>query len=435
MDFSKKRKADENGTVFTTDTSPPSLTVSLSSQDVRKIIDPFTKDQLLEILQNAVIRDPLVLDAIRSVADSDVTQRKLFIRGLGWETTTDKLRAIFTAFGELEEAIVITDKNTGKSKGYGFVTFRHIDGAILALKEPNKKIDGRITVAQLAALGNSGGSNAVDVSMRKIYVGNIPFEISSERLLAHFSAYGEIEEGPLGFDKQAGKVKGFAFFVYKTEEGARASLVDPMKNIDGHQVACKLATDGKKGKTGAPNAGGFQGSTGAPGEVPPPGSMNSNYGGPGGMPAYGGYSGGPPALAHQNLPLTGSAGFGNQGPGSYGGGGGGGYGLPLTGGAGGGVGSGVGGGGGYGLHLMGGGYGGGSQYSGSASGEFGGLNNSGPSMYNRMPPSSVGMPSGGYPEGGNYGLSSAYPSQLQQPPSGPRVPPGGMYGQGMPPYY
>ncbi|GJU07013.1 UBP1-associated protein 2C-like protein [Tanacetum coccineum] len=65
--------------------------------------------------------------------------------------------------------------------------------------------------------------------MRKIYVGNAPFEISSERLLAHFVTYKEIEEGPLGFDKQSGKVKGFAFFVYKSEEGARNSLVDPIK--------------------------------------------------------------------------------------------------------------------------------------------------------------------------------------------------------------
>ncbi|GJT53054.1 UBP1-associated protein 2C-like protein [Tanacetum coccineum] len=76
---------------------------------------------------------------------------------------------------------------------------------------------------------------SVDVSMRKIYVGNVPFEISSERLLAHFAAYGEIEEGPLGFDKQSGKVKGFAFFVYKSEEGARNSLVDPIKVIMGHR--------------------------------------------------------------------------------------------------------------------------------------------------------------------------------------------------------
>lgn len=270
-----------------------------------------------------------------------------------------------------------------------------------------------MAVAQLAVARDTAG---VDVSMRKIYVGNVPFEITSERLLGHFSSYGDIEEGPLGFDKQSGKQKGFAFFVYKTEEGARASLVDPIKNVDGHQVVCKLATDGKKGKPG----GGVQGPTGMAGDaVPPPGSMNSNYGMPGGLTSYSGFSSGPPALPHQNphmnspLPssIGGGQGFGNQAPPSF------------TGGTGGGYGGGV---GGYGT----GGYGGGSQYGGGSGigGEYGGLNNPGSSMY-RMPPTS-----GGYPESGNYGLSSAYPTQLHQPPSGPRGPPGGMY-QGMPPYY
>ncbi|KAD4982449.1 hypothetical protein R6Q59_002058 [Mikania micrantha] len=418
MELSKKRKTEENGVLYTAGNTdavvpPPSLsTLNLSTQDARKILEPFTKDQLLDVLQTVVVRDVAVLDAVRSIADSDPAQRKLFIRGIGWETTTEKLRTIFSAYGELDEAIVITDKNTGKSKGYGFVTFKHIDGAILALKDPSKKIDGRITVAQLAAAREAGG---VDVSMRKIYVGNVPFEISSERLLSHFSSYGEIEEGPLGFDKQSGKTKGFAFFVYKTEEGARNSLVDPMKNIDGNQVMCKMATDGKKGKTGGP-----QGPTGMPGDgVPPPmpGSMNTGYGG---MPSYGGFSGGRP-LPHQNPQMNssvppavggggGGQGYGNQGPPSFGGGGGGGYG-----------------GGGY----SSGGFSSGSHYGGGAgSGDYHGMNNYGSSM-NRMPPSS----GGGYPDGGNYGLSSGYPTQMHQPPPpGPRGPPSQMY-HGGPPYY
>ncbi|XAR66559.1 hypothetical protein NMG60_11012836 [Bertholletia excelsa] len=417
MDLSKKRKTDENGGAYTAasnDGEPNAF--ALTSEDARKIIEPLSREQLVDILQGALVHHPDVLEAVRSVANADPAKRKLFVRGLGWETTTEKLRNLFSSFGELEEAIVICDKATGKSKGYGFVTFKHIDGALMALKEPSKKIDGRMTVTQLAAAGISGsnaaggGIGGVDVSLRKIYVGNVPFDITSERLLGHFSSYGEIEEGPLGFDKQTGKAKGFAFFVYKTEEGARASLVDPIKTIDGHQVVCKLAVDGKKGKPGAPNAGLPTGDVGTGDRfgLPPPGTMpNSNYGVPGG---YGGFSGGPP---HQNPHLTssvGGPGFNNQGPSSFGGAG-----------------------GGYVAGMGGGGYGG-SQYGGSASGEYGGMNNMGSSMY-RLPPSSVGMPAGGYPESGNYGLSSsAFPTQPHQPSSAPRVPPGGMY-QGMPPYY
>ncbi|XP_020202300.1 UBP1-associated protein 2C [Cajanus cajan] len=253
MDFSnaKKRKVEENGDA---DSPPPqsrdeatvSAAATLSAEDIRKILQPLSSDQLVDLLQSASLRHPDVLDAVRAVADRDSTSRKLFVRGLAGETTTETLRGVFSAYGDLDEAIVIFDKATGRSKGYGFVVFRHVDGAILALKDPSKKIDGRMTVTQLAAAGGPGGSG--DVSLRKVFVGNVPFELSSERLLDEFLKFGEVEEGPLGFDKSSGKTKGFAFFVYKTEEGARASLVEPLKTIDGHQVICKLAVDNKKAK-------------------------------------------------------------------------------------------------------------------------------------------------------------------------------------------
>ncbi|KAI9121520.1 hypothetical protein K1719_008553 [Acacia pycnantha] len=392
MDFSKKRKTEENGT----DESVPSTT-PLGADDIRKILRPFTQEQLIDLLQSAALSHPDVLESIRSVADRDSTLRKLFVRGLAGETTTETLSSVFSSYGPLDEAIVIFDKNTGKSKGYGFVTFKHVDGAILALKEPSKKIDGRMTVTQLAAAGLSAiqGTNAAaaatsDVSTRKIFVGNVPFDISSERLLNYFSAYGEIEEGPLGFDKGNGKSKGFAFFVYKTEEGARASLVEPVKTVDGHQVLCKLAMDNKKGKSGATN----QGPPGLPGNgmaaqqpqqsLPGP-MMGSNYGVPGNN--YG---------LQSSLPPYGTQVPSTLAPNSVGG-----YGPGI--------------GGAY----------GGSQFSGPTSGDYGA----------RMPPTSAGMPSGGYPDGSHYNLpSSAVPSQHQQPMQMPRMAPGGMY-QGMPPYY
>ena len=48
--------------------------------------------------------------------------RKLFVGGLPWSTTTDTLKKHFEQYGEIEEAAVIFDKETGKSKGFGFVS-------------------------------------------------------------------------------------------------------------------------------------------------------------------------------------------------------------------------------------------------------------------------------------------------------------------------
>ncbi|KAF8026743.1 hypothetical protein BT93_F3272 [Corymbia citriodora subsp. variegata] len=53
----------------------------------------------------------------------------LFIGGLAWETRREALRRHFEQFGEILEAVVITEKNGGRSKGYGFVD--HVNATAL----------------------------------------------------------------------------------------------------------------------------------------------------------------------------------------------------------------------------------------------------------------------------------------------------------------
>lgn len=219
----------------------------VSADEVRALIEPFTKEQITNILTQAALADPQILSIIRKLADKDPAHRKLFVRGLGWDITVESLKAVFVQYGEIEECSVIKDKQTGKSKGYGFVTFKHMDAARRALKEPSKKIEGRVTVSQLASVGPSVPSN--DQTGRKIYVGNVPHDLSAEKLLSVFSQYGDIEEGPLGFDKVSGKSKGYALFVYKSADSAKKALKDPSKTIDGHQVNCKMATSDGGQKT------------------------------------------------------------------------------------------------------------------------------------------------------------------------------------------
>ncbi|OIV93223.1 hypothetical protein TanjilG_27402 [Lupinus angustifolius] len=391
MDNTKKRKTEDNGDGTVAESPPKSpstiATAALTSDDIRKILQPFTQDQLLDLLQSASLRHPDVLDSVRTLADRDPALRKLFVRGLSGETTTDNLRTVFSAFGELDEAIVIMDKTTGKSKGYGFVTFKHVDGAIIALKEPSKRIDGRMTVTQLAAA--SASSTTTDVSARKVFVGNVPFDISPERLLEHFLAYGEIEEGPLGFDKASGKTRGFAFFVYKTEEGARASLSETAKTIDGHQVICKLAVDNKKAKPG-----------GIPGQTPPSGFAGNGMTFQQQQQQQLQPSMHAPMLGSQYGGNANNYGVQSSAP-SYG------NPVPASG-------------AGYG-HGVGSAYGN-LQFSGPVSGDYG----------TRFPPNSAGAPSGGFPGGVHYGLPPN--SQHPQPMPMQRPPQGGMY-QGVPPYY
>ncbi|OVA04711.1 RNA recognition motif domain [Macleaya cordata] len=83
----------------------------------------------------------------------DTTYTKIFVGGLAWETQRDTMRRYFEQFGEIQEAVVITDKNTGRSKGYGFVTFKDPDAATRACQDPSPVIDGRRANCNLACLG------------------------------------------------------------------------------------------------------------------------------------------------------------------------------------------------------------------------------------------------------------------------------------------
>ncbi|XP_012464010.1 uncharacterized protein LOC105783223 isoform X2 [Gossypium raimondii] len=83
----------------------------------------------------------------------DTTYTKVFVGGLAWETQSETMRRYFEQFGEIVEAVVITDKNTGRSKGYGFVTFRDPESARRACADPTPIIDGRRANCNLASLG------------------------------------------------------------------------------------------------------------------------------------------------------------------------------------------------------------------------------------------------------------------------------------------
>ena len=70
---------------------------------------------------------------------------------LPWSVTKEKFDELFAPFGEIEEALVIANKYTGKSRGFGFVTYKNDEDADKAMAEMNEKdIEGRRLVVKLA---------------------------------------------------------------------------------------------------------------------------------------------------------------------------------------------------------------------------------------------------------------------------------------------
>jgi RNA recognition motif-containing protein len=69
---------------------------------------------------------------------------KLFVGGLSWDTEDEQLKAAFSRFGALREATVVADRDTGRSRGFGFVTFENPADAAQAARQMNgAELDGR----------------------------------------------------------------------------------------------------------------------------------------------------------------------------------------------------------------------------------------------------------------------------------------------------
>ena len=84
---------------------------------------------------------------------------KLFVGGINWGMTDEDLRKAFAPFGEIAEAKVITDRDAGRSRGFGFVTFVRDEDAKSAISQMHgTNLEGRtITVNEAKEKSPRGG--------------------------------------------------------------------------------------------------------------------------------------------------------------------------------------------------------------------------------------------------------------------------------------
>jgi len=78
-------------------------------------------------------------------------KKKLYVGNLPWTMTNDSLKEMFASYGEVVEAVIITDRMSGRSKGFGFVTFTDEAVAEKAAAEMNgKTVEERQIVVNVA---------------------------------------------------------------------------------------------------------------------------------------------------------------------------------------------------------------------------------------------------------------------------------------------
>ena len=101
---------------------------------------------------------PSTREAMQAIADRANAPRaaagipcKLFVGGLSWNTTVEVLRDVFGELGTISDAVVISDRSTGRSRGFGFVTFANRSDATRAVEQLDGVVlDGRNIVVKIA---------------------------------------------------------------------------------------------------------------------------------------------------------------------------------------------------------------------------------------------------------------------------------------------
>jgi len=77
--------------------------------------------------------------------------KKIYVGNLPWSVRDEQLKELFSSFGEITDAVVITFRDTGKSKGFGFVEFAKEESALKAIEEMDQKeIEERNIIVKMA---------------------------------------------------------------------------------------------------------------------------------------------------------------------------------------------------------------------------------------------------------------------------------------------
>jgi RNA recognition motif-containing protein len=190
---------------------------------------------------------------------------KLYVGNLGYSTTSEDLREHFSKYGSVADLTVVTDRETGNSRGFAFVTFSSPSEASAAVDAlDGYEVDGRELRVNLSKPreartqdsgygggrgdnsygnrggGGGGGGGAVDTN--KVFVGNLGWDTTQEDLQSAFSQYGQLTDVKLVTDRDTGNSRGFAFVTYANSEAAESAIQQmDGQELDGREIRVNIS--------------------------------------------------------------------------------------------------------------------------------------------------------------------------------------------------
>ncbi|KAM7503794.1 hypothetical protein LguiB_002698 [Lonicera macranthoides] len=177
---------------------------------------------------------------------------KIFIGGLAKDTTLETFVKYFGKYGEITDSVIMKDRQTGRPRGFGFITYGDpsvVDTVIAETHIINgKQVEIKRTIPK-------GSSESKDFKTKKIFVGGIPTSVTEDEFKNFFSKYGKVVEHEIIRDHATKRSRGFGFIVFDSDQVVDNILVDGnMIDMSGTQVEIKKA-EPKKPSNPAPAPG------------------------------------------------------------------------------------------------------------------------------------------------------------------------------------
>ncbi|KAL8168283.1 LOW QUALITY PROTEIN: hypothetical protein V2J09_009782 [Rumex salicifolius] len=151
-------------------------------------------------------------------------ERKLVVLGIPWDVDTDGLKEYMIRFGELEDCIVMKERATGRSRGFGYVTFVSDDDAKKALSSEhvlgNRMLEVKVATPKEEMVRTSSKKAT------RIFVARIPQSVNDSAFRSHFESYGEIADLYMPKDPTAKGHRGIGFITFTKHESVDNLMAD-----------------------------------------------------------------------------------------------------------------------------------------------------------------------------------------------------------------
>lgn len=172
---------------------------------------------------------------------------RIFVGNLPFDVDSENLATLFDQAGTVEIAQVIYNRETGQSRGFGFVTMSKVEEAESAIEKFNRyDYNGKSLTVNKASPKGSRPERAPRTfePVMRIFVGNLPWEVDNSTLEQVFSEHGKVVSAKVVYDRETGRSRGFGFVTMSDETGMSGAVAAlDGQSLEGRTIRVSVAED------------------------------------------------------------------------------------------------------------------------------------------------------------------------------------------------